>query len=69
MIDFNPQDEEGKASQAREEFLERVTIDDLFESAYAEIDKKITLLRLKIGVEEMYLQGKENATKKQWDTS
>jgi hypothetical protein len=42
MIDFNPQDEEGKASQAREEFLERVTIDDLFESSYAEIDKEIT---------------------------
>jgi hypothetical protein len=64
MINFNPQDEEGKASQAREEFLERVTIDDLFESSYAEIDKEITQLKLQIGSERMYLQERQNAVKK-----
>lgn len=64
MNNFNPQDEENQAAQAREEFLERVTIDDLFESAYAEIDKEITRLKLKFGSEEMYLQERKNAIKK-----
>ena len=47
MINFNPQDEEGKASQERDEFLDRVTIDDFLETAYAVIDKEFTALKLR----------------------
>jgi len=64
MINFNPQDEEGKASQERDEFLDRVTIDDFLETAYAVIDKEFTELKLRLGSEKMYLQERQNAIKK-----
>jgi CII-binding regulator of phage lambda lysogenization HflD len=64
MNPLNPQTPEQQAQQARDDFLNRVSIDDALETLYAEIDSTFSKLRIRVEGEQYFLKEKQNATQK-----